>query len=130
MQRLFKQLVGFGLVGVMATAIDWSIYFTLVNMTRIHYLVANILGFVLSVMFNYWASMTFVFQSKYSKEQKHHEFVVFMILSILGLSLNSVLLYWSVDVASLSENRAKILVAIIVVVFNFITRKIFLDKKR
>ena len=72
--------------------------------------------------------MRYVFESK-DDLKKHHEFMIFATLSVLGAGLNWVLFYLMVYVMSINDLITKIIVAGIVMVFNFITRKIFIEKK-
>jgi putative flippase GtrA len=72
--------------------------------------------------------MKYVFVSKDSLK-KHHEFMIFVTLSVLGAGLNWLLFYLMVYVLSIHDLITKIVVAGIVMVFNFVTRKLFIEKK-
>ena len=85
--------------------------------------------------------MKFVFVSK-EDMRKDKEFVIFVVLSLIGMLLNSVLLYICIDGIYmhwmwLNQNLpidwmnivAKVIATGIVMVYNFVTRKIFLEKK-
>ena len=71
--------------------------------------------------------MTFVFKSK--NENKLREFVLFVLLSIGGLCLNQFILWIGVRFTSVYYLIVKLLAMIIVPVYNFVTRKIFLESK-
>ena len=71
--------------------------------------------------------MAFVFKSK--KQSKIKEFVIFVLLSIGGLLLNQLILWAGVNFTDIYYLVIKILAMIIVPVYNFITRKIFLESK-
>ena len=73
-------------------------------------------------------SMKFVFKSK-DDLKKSHEFAIFATLSVLGLGLNLLSLFILVDLFKTNDLIAKVFVAGIVMVFNFVTRKIFLEQK-
>ncbi|MBG9983172.1 GtrA family protein [Aerococcaceae bacterium DSM 111020] len=127
MKRIIRQILNFAFVGVLATVIDYLVFALLFNGITIHYLVATIIAFVVSTIFNYWASMRYVFTSRYQDNQKMREFLIFVGLSILGLMLTTVLMKITVDLLLIHPNIAKILVTGLVMVFNFITRKIFIE---
>ena len=61
MKHLFAQLVKFGIVGVLATLLEWAIFYVLTNIVGIHYGISTAIGFGISTVFNYWASVKFVF---------------------------------------------------------------------
>ncbi|WP_124058733.1 GtrA family protein [Vaginisenegalia massiliensis] len=125
--RLIQQIITFGFVGGISTLIDFFVYYILNKRFGWHYLLANPIAFVVATVFNYWASMKFIFDSKYAKEEKHKEFILFISLSVMGMLLTQLLLYISIDGMKLDSMIAKILVSCIVMVFNFVTRKIFLE---
>ncbi|WP_211224443.1 GtrA family protein [Eremococcus coleocola] len=126
-QHLIKQIMDFAIVGVIATVIDYMIFVFIYNLLGWHYNVATVIAFSLSTIFNYWASMKYVFKSKYAKEDRHREFMIFVGLSIIGLILNVVLMRFSVETLQIIPNIAKILVTGVVMVFNFVTRKLLLE---
>ena len=99
------------------------------------------LGFTISVIVNYILSFKFVFERKEDMNRKA-EFVIFIILSIIGLGLNQLIIWICVgpvygNVAwlqrllnyNLAYTAAKVVATAIVMVYNFVTRKIFLEKK-
>ncbi len=125
-ENLFVQIFKFVIVGGIATVIDWIIYYLLYNFLHIPPLVANILSFSVSVIYNYTASVKWVFDVNQNKNKKRM-FIEFMIFSVIGLLLTELLLWLFIDLMSMNAMIAKIIATAIVMVFNFITRKIFLE---
>lgn len=118
----------FVIVGGLSFVLDFIIYYVLKNFFSVYYIVAGFFSFTLSLIFNYLMSMKFVFKSK-DDLKKTHEFIIFVTLSVIGLGINLLCLYILVDLFDINDLIAKILVAGIVMVFNFITRKIFIEQK-
>ena len=77
-------------------------------------------------MYNYWASMTFVFRVNKNKSQKRN-FILFIIFSIIGLILNDIIIIIVTEKFGIYYLISKIIATIIVMIFNFITRKKFLE---
>ncbi len=140
MKKLMEQMVKFGIVGVICFVIDFAITVGL-KALGVHYLIAAIFGFVISVICNYILSFRFVFQRKENLDRKA-EFIIFVVLSTIGLGVNELVMWICVDLiymnseflmGILNENlavaAAKIGATAVVMVYNFITRKIFLEKK-
>lgn len=124
--KLFRQLFKFGIVGTIAFAIDYGIFTLLTQVINMHYLISSIISFSISVIFNYIMSVKWVFDI--TKKQTAKEFIIFILLSVVGLIINSIVLYILVEKASIHELISKVIATIIVMIFNFITRKIFLEK--
>lgn len=125
--KLFKQIFRFIIVGGIATIIDWTIYYILFNIFEINPLITNILSFSVAVVYNCIASIKWVFTVDENKNKKQI-FIEFVILSIIGLIISEILLYIFVDTIKINEMISKVLATIIVMTFNFVTRKMFLEK--
>ena len=124
--KLIKQMLKFGIVGGLAFLIDYGVFSLLNQIFGIHYLISSVISFSVSVIFNYIMSIKWVFDV--NKNQTTKDFAVFMILSIIGLLLNSFIMYISVDLINIHELISKIIATFIVMIYNFITRKIFIEK--
>lgn len=128
MKKLIGQLFKFGIVGVVCFFIDYLLMIALTELGQINYLLSSGISFSISVVVNYLLSMRFVFQSK-KNGNKAREFILFVILSITGLFLTEILMWIGVEGLQCHYMISKILVTGIVMIYNFITRKIFLEEK-
>ncbi|MBO5292531.1 MAG: GtrA family protein [Lachnospiraceae bacterium] len=141
MKKLIEQILKFGVVGVVSTIIDFAVFSFLNYVVGIHYMAATFFGFTISLIANYILSMKFVFERRENLD-KRVEFIAFAVLSVIGLILNEIIIYGCVDgvynnVAALqnmisrgtAEMAGKIIATGIVMVYNFVTRKLFLEKK-
>ena len=59
--ELLVQIFKFIIVGGIATLIDWIIYYICYHFIGIEPLLANIISFSISVVYNFWASVKYVF---------------------------------------------------------------------
>lgn len=129
MNALLTQIAKFGIVGVIATIIDFGVMNLLHYGLRLDILFANTAGFVVSLMFNYAASMKFVFEHR-DGMSKCREFAIFVILSVIGLLLNDGIVLSLNKGIGLEANMAKVAATALVMVYNFVSRKILLDGAR
>jgi putative flippase GtrA len=126
-EKLLLQIFKFIIVGGTATIIDWAVYYVLYNFLRVNPLIANILSFTVSVIYNYIASVKWVFDV--NKEKSKIKMVIeFLVFSVIGLLLSELLLWIFIDILSINAMISKIVSTAIVMVFNFVTRKIFMEK--
>ena len=150
MKKLIDQMIKFGLVGAICFVIDYLIGLIVMNIVLAVFsanyfemasVSGSVVGFTVSVIVNYILSFKFVFARKENLDKKV-EFIAFLILSIIGLMLNSFLIWLVVGPvyshnAMLQTNMgynlmytgAKIFATAVVMVYNFVTRKIFLEQK-
>lgn len=128
MKELFKQIFKFGIVGVIAFIIDYGVLYVLVEIFSIYYLLASAISFTISVIFNYLASMKFVFERR-EDISRNKEFIVFVLLSIIGLLINQAIMWILVEKINIFYMLSKIVATVFVMVWNFASRKLFLEKK-
>lgn len=126
MKKLFAQFMKFGVVGALAFCIDYGLLALLTEAFGVNYLVSATISFTVSVVFNYLASMRYVFTHKEDMSRRR-EFVIFIILSVIGLLINNVCMWAGVELLGVQYLIVKIAATAIVMVWNFVTRKIFLD---
>ena len=124
--KLLNQILKFGLVGGTAFVIDYVLLYFCTEFLHIHYLISSIISFTVSVIFNYILSIKWVFDVK--KKQDVRDFVIFIILSVIGLGINSLIMYVMVEKFGVYYMLSKIVSTAVVMVYNFITRKIFVEK--
>lgn len=126
MKQLIAQFAKFGVVGVIAFVIDYGLMVLLTELFNVNYLISATISFTVSVIFNYAASMRYVFTHKEGLSRRR-EFIIFVVLSVIGLLINDALMWAGVDLFGISYLLVKIFATAVVMVWNFVTRKIFLD---
>ena len=126
MKRLIAQFMKFGVVGVIAFIIDFGVMVFLTEVFAVPYLISTTIAFTVSVIFNYVASMRYVFVRK-DDMSRRREFIIFVLLSVIGLVLNDVFMWLLVDFFFIDYRISKIITTVLVAIWNFVSRKIFLE---
>ena len=127
MKKLIIQLIKFGIVGVIAAVIDFGVLLFLKEFIHVDVLIASAISFSVSVIVNYILSMIYVFKSHENSKLK--EFIVFITLSIGGLLINQFIMWIGTEMLTVYYIWVKIFACVFVPIYNFVTRKIFLEKK-
>ena len=78
-KKLMRQLLKFGVVGVVAFAIDYGVLMLLSQALGMDLILSAAISFTLSIVFNYVASMRYVFTHR-ADISRRREFVIFVIL--------------------------------------------------
>lgn len=126
MRKLIEQIMKFGVVGVIAFVIDFGVMVFLTEVFSIDPVISATVSFTISVVFNYAASMRYVFSHREGMSRTR-EFIIFVVLSAIGLGINDLLIWAGTDLASFDYRLVKIFATAMVMVWNFVTRKIFLE---
>lgn len=129
MNKLLSQIAKFGVVGVISFGIDYGLMVLLTEVAGLNYLVSSGISFSVSVVVNYLLSMRFVFFGR-RENSRAKEFILFVALSLVGLLLTEILMWLNVAQLAVHYTLAKIVVTGVVMVFNFVTRKVLLEEKQ
>lgn len=146
-KKLFAQIIRFGVVGGLSFVIDFVITLIVSAACRavgtdvaVAATVGGLFGFCISLVFNYFMSMKFVFERRDDMDRKK-EFLIFALLSLIGLGINELILYFGVIICdktvpalveaypSAVTAGVKMVATGIVMVYNFVSRKMTLEKK-
>lgn len=128
MKKLLEQIMRFGIVGVIAFVIDYAVLLLLTEVVGIHYLVSSAVAFLVSVIFNYILSVAFVFETDKSRS-RGAQFTLFALMSAGGLGINQLMMWLLSDIMFIPYQLSKFLATAVVMVYNFVTRKLFLERK-
>ena len=127
-QKLLIKIFKFVIVGGIATVISGVIFFVCDYFFKMPVLVSNTIAFTISVIYNFWASCKYVFEVDKDKNRARI-FTEFIIFALIGYFLTQVLLWLMADVLNWNHMLSWCIATIIVMVFNFVTRQMFLEKK-
>ena len=125
MKKLISQFFKFGVVGVIAFIVDYLSLYLLTEFLNVYYLISSIISFLLSIIVNYILSIKWVFDIK--KKQSFKDVIIFTLLSAIGLLINLLVMYLSVEVFKIQYMIGKLMATFIVMIWNFVTRKMFLE---
>ncbi len=119
-----NQFIRFCLVGVSNTLLSYIIYVGCIYI-GIHYILANAIGFFVSVLNAYYWSNRYVFV-KQEGDQRNHFYALLKTYITYGSSellIASMLLYLFVEMCGINEYFAQLLCLIVTVPMNFLLNK-------
>lgn len=122
----FIQFFRYIFVGGVAFLADGGSLF-LITTIGVNYLISVIFAFVIGLAVNYGLSKLLVFEN--SSVNGKIEFLVYGIIGVIGLGFTEIIMYVLTEIAGLYFMVSKVIATIIVLVWNFVARKITLYKK-
>jgi len=129
MSRLIEQILKFGVVGALAFVIDYGVLMLLSQVFGMDPVLAAGISFCVSVVFNYVASMRYVFSHREDMDTGR-ELALFVVLSVVGLGINELIIWVgtrALGTSALMVTVTKVVATAVVMVWNFMSRKKWLD---
>ena len=114
--------------GVLTTVVNYAVYLPLYNLAGLPAAVCNAVAWVVSVAFAYVTNKLYVFDSK-AWTGAFGEFLRFIGSRVASGTIETVSLLLTVDILGWNGNLMKLLLAIFVIVFNYILSKFFVFQK-
>lgn len=127
--NIFIQLMRYGISGFTAFSVDFIIFFVLDRYTLLPYLVSNTISFSLSLIVSYLLNSLWVFDKR-KLDSRTHEFAGFALISLVGLGLSSLQMWIFIDKWQLDSLFAKVITNIVVTIWNFTAKKVFLYSEK
>jgi putative flippase GtrA len=127
-QPFFRQVRNYLIVGFTVFFIDYALLYVFTEFCGMWYLASAACSFMISTLFNYFASMRYVFKGK-EEYSRRKEMTLFYLLAGVGLAIDVALMWVTVEKIGLHYMLAKIFVMVVVMTWNFVSRKMFLEQK-
>lgn len=120
-----KEGINYLIVGGLTTVVSIVSYY-LLRLVIENYIVCTVLSWIVAVIFAYFTNRKYVFHSK--EKNLFKEFSTFIFSRILSLIAEVLVMFLLVDIISINDKIAKIVVQVIVIVLNYIFSKLFVFK--
>ena len=122
-QAMLYKFLKFCVVGVSGTIIDFGLTWICKEKLKIHKFVANAIGFVVAATSNYFLNRIWTWASH--DPQVGVEYVKFFGVSLVGLGLNTLILYLLHEKLKLNFWISKVFATGVVMVWNFLANHYF-----
>lgn len=115
----YSQIIRYIFAGSVVTGSNLAILFISVHYFKLWYLAGAVISFSLAVVISYLLQKFFVFKN-YGEKEISTQFFHFLIYNIVMLGVNTLLLYFFVDIIKVWYLLAQALCAIIIACMNYI----------
>lgn len=127
-----KEVFNYLIVGCLTTLVGLVSYYLFVSTlldpdNAFELQIANVLSWILAVLFAYFTNRKFVFESK---NNKLSEFIKFILSRISTLLVDMFCMFCFVTVLSINDKISKLIVQVIVFILNYIFSKFIVFRKK
>jgi len=122
-QELLRKFIKFGIVGFSGLLVDYSITWVSKEKLEIQKYVSNAIGFCTAASSNYIFNRLWTFRS--TNPEIAIEYSHFIFISIIGLGINTLILWLIVSKFRLNFYLSKLFAIIVVTVWNFFANVYF-----
>ena len=125
----FLKFFRYCFVGGIAFVVDYcvcALFFWLLGKGTASTIIGTTMGFIFGLTVNFLLSKKFVFTED-AKTGKKGEFISYAVIGLIGLGISYLLMLTATEwVFSMNQYLAKLIVSLIVLVYNYLARKILL----
>ena len=121
MNERFLEIIRFCFVGGLSLIVDCAVLYALTEFLGVHYLYSAGISFTVSVIFNYWLCVKYVFKNV--KKQTPRQAAIFIGSSVVGLGLNQICMWAFVELLSFHYMIAKLGATVIVTLWNYVAKR-------
>lgn len=126
----YEELIGYLIFGGLTTVVNIVVFYLFDSVFEVHYLFANAIAIVVSILFAFFTNKKYVFKSSTPTVQLWlKEFSLFVSFRLLSAVFDMGSMWLLVDGLNLNANVAKIITQFIVVVLNYAFSKFFIFKQ-
>ena len=125
---VIKEFIEYSIVGGTCTLIDIATLYLLTTVGGVHYLISSSLSFSFGVILNWVICSHFIF-SFHRVSRRREEFLCYVLISLVGLLLNVVLMWFFTETCRTWYMLSKLLSAAITLFYNFLARKLLLHTR-
>ncbi len=137
----FRELLIYGIVGVLTTVVNYVVYFAVTRLAALAagvspehaalIAVGNVLSWIASVAFAFWANKKYVFRSAdWGKATLKKEIPGFVAARLFSLVLDIALMELMVHAMGIGDLIAKLVSNIVVIIVNYFLSKFWIFRKK
>lgn len=122
----YKEIMMYLIFGVLTTVVNIVVYYVMSDILHIHYMISNIVAWVLSVLFAYITNRTYVFESKNQSIIK--EMIAFFGARLATGVMDMIFMWLFVGLHLLPDFIAKVITNVFVIIANYVLSKLVVFK--
>ena len=127
----YKELILYVFFGGMTTVVDFVVYWLFTRLIPIGTVPAQVVSIAAAIVFAYFVNKIFVFADKSATfGQAIRQFISFASMRVISGVFQTAAMWLFVDVLKLYDMAVKLVVAVVVVILNYIFSKLIIFRKK
>lgn len=122
-----KEVIMYLIFGVLTTVVNIVVYYIFNDVLQVHYMISNVIAWILSVLFAYITNRKYVFES--NSDSIITEFTKFVGSRVSTGILDMVMMWLFVDLLQVDSMLSKIISNAFVIISNYVLSRLFVFKK-
>ncbi|SEK61701.1 Putative flippase GtrA (transmembrane translocase of bactoprenol-linked glucose) [Carnobacterium iners] len=128
--KTHKEVIGYLFFGVLTTLVNMSVFYTLDTVPTIHYLFANAIAIIVSIIFAFFTNKKYVFKSETSTLYAWlKEFFLFCSFRLISAGFDMFSMLVLIGFFEWDSNLAKLITQVIIISLNYFFSKWLIFKK-
>ncbi len=126
-----QELFWYGVFGVLTTVLNIFLFWLLCTICGIHYMVSNVIAWIVCVAFAFVTNKLFVFKSKsWQQNLWIKECAEFVESRLFTGVIECVGLFIAVSLLKFDKDISKVVITVIVIILNYVLSKCIVFKKK
>lgn len=124
LMRQYREAISYIFWGAVTTLVNYAVYFACRKVFLIHYIVSNVIAWIVAVAFAYVVNKVFVFGSRdWSRKTVLKEGWQFVAARLFSGAAETCMLLLFVDILGYQDSIVKIIAGVLVIIINYIFSK-------
>lgn len=129
--KKYEEAINYLFWGGVAFVLSMVLFYIFANVCNLYEQIANVISWIICVIFTYLTNRTFVFKSKTrGLSQMGKEFVEFVTARLLTLIIENAILFVMIDLLTIHNMIAKFTGQFVVIVSNYFLSKLWIFKAK
>ena len=124
-----EEFILYTIVSIFCTLLLFLLFYIVDKLTNGNYILANFISYLISFSLLFVLNQKLFKAKPLTKKGKFNQLMTFMVVRIVGFPIDSAILSLLINYSNMDNMVAKIVVSLIMFIYNYITNKLFVFKK-
>ena len=124
-----EEFILYSLVSIFCTILLYLLFYIVDKITNGNYILANFISYLLSFSLLFVLNQKLFKSRPLTKRGRINQLMTFIVVRVVGFPIDSAILSLFINYSNMNNLVAKIIVSLIMFIYNYITNKLFVFKK-